>query len=140
MDRVDLAQQRLALMKSIDEESVLTQLSTAWVMMRAVSSPPSLLSSQSHSSDIGLSGRAKGPHRRIKHLRRSLREIWRFDHTHRGLSCLEDAPGALGGSRDSSSTSTHKGLLSHRPSPLLTRRLLLPPLTRTPRIQTAWRT
>lgn len=37
MDRVDLAQQRLALMKSIDEESTLTQLAAAWVNMRLVS-------------------------------------------------------------------------------------------------------
>jgi hypothetical protein len=36
MDRVDLAQQRLALMKSVDEESALTQLAMAWVHMRAV--------------------------------------------------------------------------------------------------------
>ena len=37
MDRVDLAQQRLALMKSVDDESILTQLATAWVNMRLVS-------------------------------------------------------------------------------------------------------
>lgn len=37
MDRVDLAQQRLALMRSIDEESTLTQLAAAWVNMRLVS-------------------------------------------------------------------------------------------------------
>lgn len=36
MDRVDLAQQRLALMKSVDEESALTQLAAAWVNMRLV--------------------------------------------------------------------------------------------------------
>jgi hypothetical protein len=36
MDRVDLAQQRLALMKSVDEESALTQLAMAWVNMRLV--------------------------------------------------------------------------------------------------------
>eukprot|EP00602_Paraphysomonas_sp_CaronLab_P006060 CAMPEP_0185018718 /NCGR_PEP_ID=MMETSP1103-20130426/1390_1 /TAXON_ID=36769 /ORGANISM="Paraphysomonas bandaiensis, Strain Caron Lab Isolate" /LENGTH=300 /DNA_ID=CAMNT_0027548655 /DNA_START=60 /DNA_END=962 /DNA_ORIENTATION=- len=34
MDRPDLAQQRLALMKSVDEDSALTQLATAWVSMR----------------------------------------------------------------------------------------------------------
>ena len=40
LDRPDLAQQRLVLMKSVDEDSVLTQLATAWVDTRMVRTPP----------------------------------------------------------------------------------------------------